>query len=47
MKVQKTFTIDDKLSKEFDKLSKEKSINKSLFIENAIKDFIQKIKSNK
>ena len=47
MKVQKTFTIDDKISKEFDKLSKDNSINKSLFIENAIKDFIQKIKSNK
>ena len=42
MKIQKTFTIDEKTSKEFDKISKEKSINKSLFIENAMKEFIVK-----
>jgi len=42
MKVQKTFTIEKEISKEFDKISKEKSINKSLFIENAMKEFIQK-----
>lgn len=47
MKVQKTFTIEEEISKEFDKLSKEKSINKSLFIENAMKDFIEKNKIKK
>lgn len=47
MKIQKTFTIEEKISKEFDKISKEKSINKSLFIENTMKEFIEKIKSIK
>lgn len=47
MKVQKTFTIEEEISKEFDKISKEKSINKSLFIENAMKEFIIKIKKEK
>ena len=47
MKIQKTFTIDEKISKEFDKISKEKSLNKSLFLENAMKDFIEKIKKEK
>lgn len=47
MKVQKTFTIEEEISKEFDKLSKEKSINKSLFIENAMKEFIEKNKIKK
>jgi len=46
MKVQKTFTIEEKISKEFDKISKEKSINKSLFLENSMKEFIQKNKKN-
>lgn len=45
MKIQKTFTIDNNISKEFDKISKDKSINKSLFIENSMKEFIEKIKS--
>lgn len=45
MKIQKTFTIEDNISKEFDKISKEKSINKSLFIENAMREFIEKIKT--
>jgi metal-responsive CopG/Arc/MetJ family transcriptional regulator len=47
MKVQKTFTIEKEISKEFDRISKEKSINKSLFIENAMKEFIIKIKKEK
>jgi len=42
MKVQKTFTIEKEISIEFDKISKEKSINKSLFIENAMIEFIKK-----
>jgi len=44
MKTQKTFTIEKEIYKEFDKISKEKSINKSLFIENAMKEFIKKQK---
>jgi metal-responsive CopG/Arc/MetJ family transcriptional regulator len=47
MKIQKTFTIDEKICKEFDNISKEKSINKSLFIENKIKEFIGKNKKIK
>ena len=47
MKIQKTFTIEEDISKEFDKISKEKSINKSLFLENAMKDFIEKNKRKK
>lgn len=47
MKIQKTFTIEEKTSKEFDKISKELSINKSLFLENAMKDFIEKNKKEK
>jgi hypothetical protein len=47
MKVQKTFTIEKEIVKEFDKLSKEKSLNKSLFIENSMKEFIEKNKKQK
>jgi len=47
MKVQKTFTIDNETSKKFDKISKDKSINKSLFIENSIKEFIKKNENKK
>jgi len=47
MKIQKTFTIEKEISKEFDKISKELSINKSLFLENAMKDFIEKNKKIK
>lgn len=47
MKVQKTFTIEKEVVKEFDKVSKEKSINKSLFIENCMKEFIEKNKKQK
>jgi len=46
MKVQKTFTIEKEIVKEFDKISKEKSINKSLFIENSMKKFIKKEKKD-
>lgn len=47
MKIQKTFTINDKISKEFDKISKEFSINKSLFVENSMKDLIKKLNQKK
>ena len=47
MKIQKTFTIEEQISKEFDKISKEKSINKSLFVENCIKDYIKNNKNKK
>lgn len=42
MKLTKTFTIDDVVYKKFSELTKKKSINKSLFIENAMKDYIDK-----
>lgn len=44
MKIKKTFTIEKQEWLEFDKLSKEKSINKSLFIENCIKEYNKKNK---
>ena len=44
MKKTKTFTIDDDVYKKFDKLAKNKSINKSLFVENAMKEYIEKEK---
>lgn len=44
MKIQKTFTIEKELYDFFDKLSKKNSLNKSLFIENCIKDYIEKNK---
>jgi len=47
MKKQKTFTIDENTLKEFIKISKKESINKSLFIENSIKKFINKYNDNK
>jgi hypothetical protein len=36
----KTFSIDNNISDEFDKLAKELNLNKSSFIEGKIKDFI-------
>jgi predicted transcriptional regulator len=42
MKKTKTFTIEDDIYKKFNELAKKKSINKSLFIENALKDYIEK-----
>jgi len=45
MKIQKTFTIDRNIYDKFNKLAKSNSLNKSLFIENAIKYYIiEKIK---
>jgi len=44
MKKQYTFTIEEKIYNEFNELSKKNSINKSLFLENYIKDYIEKNK---
>jgi metal-responsive CopG/Arc/MetJ family transcriptional regulator len=38
----RTYTIDDKLYEKFEKIIKEKSINKSRLIENFIEDFVKK-----
>ena len=42
MKKQYTFTIEEKIYNEFNDISKKNSINKSLFLENYIKDYIEK-----
>lgn len=42
----RTYTIDDELYKEFEKVIKEKSINRSRLIENFIEDFVKNYKSN-
>lgn len=47
MKKTKTFTINSDVLIEFDKISKQKSLNKSLFVENCIKNWIDKNKDNK
>jgi metal-responsive CopG/Arc/MetJ family transcriptional regulator len=47
MKIQKTFTIEKELYISFDKLSKIKSLNKSLFVENCIREYIEKNKKDK
>jgi metal-responsive CopG/Arc/MetJ family transcriptional regulator len=44
MKKQTTFTIDDIIMKEFIEISKKMSLNRSLFIENSIKEYIKKYK---
>ena len=44
MKKTKTFTIDSELLEDFIKISNKTSLNKSLFVENAIKDYIKKYK---
>ena len=44
MKKQYTFTIDNKIYEEFNDISKKNSINKSLYLENCIKDYIEKNK---
>jgi hypothetical protein len=41
MKIQKTFTIDINIYDKFLEICKEQSINKSLFIENKMIDFIK------
>jgi metal-responsive CopG/Arc/MetJ family transcriptional regulator len=46
MKIQKTFTIDTETMKEFVEISKKTALNKSLFVENAIKEYIKKYKEN-
>lgn len=37
----RTYTIDDKLYEQFDKIIKDKSINKSRLIENFIEEFVK------
>ena len=44
MKIQKTFNIEKELYDFFDKLPKKNSLNKSLFIENCIREYIEKNK---
>jgi predicted transcriptional regulator len=46
MKKATTFTIDSEIMKEFIEISKKTSLNKSLFVENTIKDYIKKYKEN-
>jgi metal-responsive CopG/Arc/MetJ family transcriptional regulator len=46
MKIQKTFTIDTETMKEFVEISKKTALNKSLFVENAIKEYIKNYKEN-
>jgi metal-responsive CopG/Arc/MetJ family transcriptional regulator len=40
----RTYTIDDELYKEFEKIIKEKSINRSRLIENFIEEFVKQNK---
>jgi metal-responsive CopG/Arc/MetJ family transcriptional regulator len=40
----RTYTIDDELYKEFEKIVKEKSINKSRLIESLIENFVKENK---
>lgn len=42
----RTYTIDDDLYKQFEKIVKEKSINKSRLIEAFIQDFVKKNMEN-
>jgi hypothetical protein len=46
MKVQKTFTIDKEIYEKFLKYTKNKSINKSLFVENSMKKLLKKDVTN-
>ena len=46
MKIQKTFTIDKEIINDFNEISKKTALNKSLFVENVIKDYIKKYKEN-
>jgi metal-responsive CopG/Arc/MetJ family transcriptional regulator len=45
MKKQYTFTIEENIYKEFNDLSKKNSINKSLFIENCLLDYLKNDKN--
>jgi hypothetical protein len=47
MKIQKTFTIDKEIYIKFNEYCKERSINKSLFVENSIKNIIYQYDNNK
>jgi len=42
MKKPKTFTIDEKILEKFINVSKKESLNKSLFVENCIKKYLEK-----
>jgi predicted transcriptional regulator len=42
MKKQYTFTIEKEIFEKFDDIAKKNSINKSLFIENSIKNYLNK-----
>jgi hypothetical protein len=44
MKKQYTFTIEEVVYKEFNDKAKIESINKSLFVENSIKEFLKRRK---
>jgi len=46
-KVMKTFTIDKEIYSKFCKLSEKLAINKSKFIENKIKEFIENNKDER
>jgi len=46
MKIQKTFTIDEKIYEKFLSYCNEISINKSLFVENCIKKLLKDKKKN-
>ena len=47
MKVKMTITVEKSILEDFNKISKEKSINKSLFIENKMKEFmVSNLKEN-
>ena len=40
MKIKMTITVEESILKNFNKLAKEKSLNKSLFIENKMQEFM-------
>jgi metal-responsive CopG/Arc/MetJ family transcriptional regulator len=46
-KIKKTFTINKELYKKFEKISEKLSLNKSKFIENKIKEFVENKTENK
>lgn len=46
MKKQKTFTINEDIYDKFSELCTKHSINRSLFIENKLKEFIEKIEKD-
>jgi predicted DNA-binding protein len=46
-KIKKTFTINKELYEKFEKISSKMSLNKSKFIENKIKEWIENEYKNK